>query len=231
MSFLQSHNWPGNVRELENVVRKSVLLAQSYTITVDHIQTALNKTSELAYSPTRAFGEYLDELLTAAQAGDISDAHARALETTERELFARAIKLAHGNQARAARWLGISRITMKAKLVQFGLELLAGDGQVFLHPRQAFLDLDDCFRCIFRHAPYALRQHLGCSPTGDVRAHIEVFRTGQVWNAPLTGDSALALPIPGRPQLPALLVREKDAEQLSVFRRAEIPVDVLDLGV
>jgi nitrogen regulation protein NR(I) len=121
MSFLQSHNWPGNVRELENVVRKSVLLAQSYTITVDHIQTALNKTSELVYSPTRAFGEYLDELLTAAQAGDISDAHARALETTERELFARAIKLAHGNQARAARWLGISRITMKAKLVQFGL--------------------------------------------------------------------------------------------------------------
>jgi DNA-binding NtrC family response regulator len=34
MSFLQSHNWPGNVRELENVVRKSVLLAQSYTITM-----------------------------------------------------------------------------------------------------------------------------------------------------------------------------------------------------
>jgi DNA-binding protein Fis len=102
-------------------VRKSVLLGQSYTITVDHIQAALNKTSELVYSPTRAFGEYLDELLTAAQAGDITDAHSRALETTERELFARAIKLAHGNQARAARWLGISRITMKAKLVQFGL--------------------------------------------------------------------------------------------------------------
>src|SRR6266567_2422749 len=67
MSFLHSHNWPGNVRELENVVRKAVLLAQSYTITVDHAQTALNKTSELVYSPKRAFGEYLDELLTSAQ--------------------------------------------------------------------------------------------------------------------------------------------------------------------
>jgi DNA-binding protein Fis len=43
------------------------------------------------------------------------------LDTAERELFARAIKLANSNQARAARWLGISRITMKAKLVQFGL--------------------------------------------------------------------------------------------------------------
>jgi DNA-binding protein Fis len=43
------------------------------------------------------------------------------LETAERELFTRAIQQAQGNQAKAARWLGISRITMKAKLVQFGL--------------------------------------------------------------------------------------------------------------
>jgi DNA-binding NtrC family response regulator len=121
MSFLQAHNWPGNVRELENVVRKALLLAQSYTITTDHVQTALNKASELEYCSSRAFGEYVDELLAAAQAGEISDAYARALDTAERELFARAIKLANSNQARAARWLGISRITMKAKLVQFGL--------------------------------------------------------------------------------------------------------------
>jgi DNA-binding protein Fis len=36
-------------------------------------------------------------------------------------LFGRAIRQAQGNQAKAARWLGVSRITMKAKLVQFGL--------------------------------------------------------------------------------------------------------------
>jgi DNA-binding protein Fis len=46
--------------------------------------------------------------------------HARLLETAERELFRQAIDLARGNQAKAARWLGVSRITMKAKLVQFG---------------------------------------------------------------------------------------------------------------
>ena len=63
----------------------------------------------------------MDELLAAARRGEITDAHARVLETAERELFTRAIQQAHGNQAKAARWLGISRITMKAKLVQFGL--------------------------------------------------------------------------------------------------------------
>ena len=43
------------------------------------------------------------------------------MEFAEQELFRRAIELARGNQAKAARWLGVSRITMKAKLVQFGL--------------------------------------------------------------------------------------------------------------
>jgi nitrogen regulation protein NR(I) len=121
LEFLQAQGWPGNVRELENVVRKSLLLAQTYTINLGHVQAALNKPSELAGSPARPFGEYVDELLAAARRGEINDAHARALETTEREIFTRAIQQAHGNQAKAARWLGISRITMKVKLVQFGL--------------------------------------------------------------------------------------------------------------
>lgn len=63
----------------------------------------------------------MDELLAAARRGDLSDAHARLLASAERELFARAIEQAQGNQAKAARWLGVTRVTMKAKLVQFGL--------------------------------------------------------------------------------------------------------------
>src|SRR5260370_40139600 len=86
-----------------------------------HARTELNRTSELTYSPARSFGDYVDDLLGAAQRGEIDDAYARIVGSAERELFTRAIKLAQGNQAKAARWLGISRITMKAKLVQFGL--------------------------------------------------------------------------------------------------------------
>ena len=121
VEFLQSQSWPGNVRELENVMRKVLLAAQGYTITLDHVRTALNKNSGETYSAMRPFGEYVDELLAAACREETTDIHARVLETAERELFARAIQQARGNQAKAARWLGISRITMKAKLVQFGL--------------------------------------------------------------------------------------------------------------
>jgi DNA-binding protein Fis len=36
-------------------------------------------------------------------------------------LISRAIELSQGNQALAARWLGISRLTLREKLFQFGL--------------------------------------------------------------------------------------------------------------
>jgi DNA-binding NtrC family response regulator len=120
MEFLQSHSWHGNVRELENVVRKALLLAQGYTVNEDHVRAALNKDSTLPASTSQPLGEYIGDLLAAAQRGETSDVHARILESAERELFRQAIALAQGNQARAARWLGVSRITMKAKLVQFG---------------------------------------------------------------------------------------------------------------
>jgi nitrogen regulation protein NR(I) len=121
LDLLQGQSWSGNVRELENVVRKALLLAQNYAISVEHVRAALNKTSDSTLSPARPFAEYIDELLAAAQRDELSDAHARVLEMAERELFARAIQAAQGNQAKAARWLGVSRITMKAKLIQFGL--------------------------------------------------------------------------------------------------------------
>ena len=43
------------------------------------------------------------------------------IEEMERELYTRAIQLAEGNQAKAARWLGVTRTTMREKLIRFGL--------------------------------------------------------------------------------------------------------------
>jgi DNA-binding NtrC family response regulator len=121
MELLQAQMWPGNVRELENVVRKALLHAQNYSINGDHVQAALSKAASGTYSAEKPFGEYVDELLAGARRGELGEVHANVLETAERELFGRAIQQAGGNQAKAARWLGVSRITMKAKLVQFGL--------------------------------------------------------------------------------------------------------------
>jgi nitrogen regulation protein NR(I) len=122
VEFLQAQPWPGNVRELENVTRKVMLLAQSYTISADHVRTALARISQALPPPgTKSLQSYADELIAAAQNGDLSDAHARMHEAADRVLFERAMEMAKGNQAKVARWLGISRLTLREKLIQFGL--------------------------------------------------------------------------------------------------------------
>ena len=43
------------------------------------------------------------------------------LAEAECEVITQAILLAQGNQAKAARWLGLSRLTLREKLKQLGL--------------------------------------------------------------------------------------------------------------
>src|SRR5262249_52472461 len=120
LDALCAQSWPGNVRELENVVRKVLLIAQGYTINADHVATALNRSRPSPGSVDQSLGEIVNDLLAAAQRGEFDDAHARLVQTAERALFTRAIEVAQGNQAKAARWVGVSRLTMREKLMQFG---------------------------------------------------------------------------------------------------------------
>jgi nitrogen regulation protein NR(I) len=120
LELLQSQPWPGNVRELENVTRKVLLLAQSYTISSEHVRIALSGINTQAPASNKSLDQYTEELLAAAQRGEVTDVHARFQALTERVLFSRAIELAGDNQSKAARWLGISRLTLREKLNQIG---------------------------------------------------------------------------------------------------------------
>jgi DNA-binding NtrC family response regulator len=121
VQYLQAQNWAGNVRELENVIRKVLLLAQGYTINLDHVRAASVRGAPKAEGSAQTLREQVEDLLAGAQRGEVDNACARLILTAEKELFSRAIELAHGNQARAARWAGVSRLTMREKLRQFGL--------------------------------------------------------------------------------------------------------------
>ena len=118
---MREQPWPGNVRELENVVRQALLLARGFVISADHIQQVLTRTAQSIPERQKALASYVAELLTHVHEGQEERLHARATEDLERELFGRAIRLAQGNQAKAARWLGVSRLTMREKLNRFGL--------------------------------------------------------------------------------------------------------------
>ena len=121
ISFLQGQPWPGNVRELENVVRQALLMARPFPISIDHAQQALARTRKPAATPQQTHGAYIADLLGRAQSGEVHNAYARMISDLEAELFKQAIQLAQGNQSKAARWLGVTRLKMREKLMQLGL--------------------------------------------------------------------------------------------------------------
>jgi len=120
LELLKTPPWPGNVRELENAVRKLLLLARGFPIKAEHVRRVLAPPAPPNVEQ-QTLRDMVTAALTSAQAGEIEDAHGRLLQALEQEIFSQAIQLAQGNQARAARWLGVSRITMREKLRQFGL--------------------------------------------------------------------------------------------------------------
>lgn len=132
MAWLLEQAWPGNVRQLENTLRQALLLSRGYPISRAHLESVADKSSEQpsATNASNSLETAIEEWLMAAKDGAEIDVHARAFEAMERVLFSRAIALAQGNQAKAARWLNVSRQTMREKLRAFGLK----DQSTVSHP-------------------------------------------------------------------------------------------------
>ena len=68
---------------------------------------------------------YVADLLARVQRGEEQNAYLKMIADLEPELFTQAIRLAQGNQAKAARWLGVTRLKMREKLIQLGLHPFA----------------------------------------------------------------------------------------------------------
>jgi DNA-binding NtrC family response regulator len=109
------------VRELENAVRQALLLARPFGITLNHVQQVLAKSRKPAAVASQTHAEYVADLLARVQRGEEQDAYMKMIADLEPELFTQAIQLAQGNQAKAARWLGVGRPRMREKLTQLGL--------------------------------------------------------------------------------------------------------------
>jgi DNA-binding NtrC family response regulator len=122
IAFLQGQPWPGNVRELENVIRQALLEARPFAISLEHVQRVLAKTRKPVKASQQTHAAYVAELLKRAQSGDLNDAYSRMITDLEPELFEQANQLAQGNQSKIARWLGVSRMKVREKISQFGLD-------------------------------------------------------------------------------------------------------------
>jgi nitrogen regulation protein NR(I) len=121
LAQLQADPWPGNIRELENIIRRLLLGARGLPIGEEAVRRALAARGT-GISPTaQPLAALAAELLAAARRGENNGAYAPLLAEAEREILTQAILAAEGNQSKAARWLGISRLTLREKLTALGL--------------------------------------------------------------------------------------------------------------
>jgi len=104
--FLGNYNWPGNVRELKNVTERAMILAEGDTLLMEHL-------------PIEILGQ-------ASKQGGVIEGirippEGISMEKVEEALVKQALKMANGNQTRAAKLLDISRDALRYRMQKFGL--------------------------------------------------------------------------------------------------------------
>jgi DNA-binding NtrC family response regulator len=119
LGALSRHTWPGNVRELQNVIERSVVLANGHErLGVDDLPAELQGLSVSDELPKGSFHD--------------------ALRGFKRELVRSALAMHNGNKLKAARELGISRCYLHRLLNQLSVAE-AGEGEAELQDK----DLDE----------------------------------------------------------------------------------------
>ncbi len=128
---LVAHDWPGNVRQLENIVRRALIDSRGMAISAATIRAAIEFAAGAAPdAPEGASGGlagYLRGRLEEAKNGEIPGAWESIVEDVERELYRQAVELSHGNQTKIAKWIGVSRLTVREKLNKYALFPKRGD--------------------------------------------------------------------------------------------------------
>jgi PAS domain S-box-containing protein len=93
MAALRRYDWPGNVRELRNVLERALILGRGEPIDVPHLSPEIQRGARTKTSSAR-------------------------LEDVERTHIQEILASVQGNRTRAAELLGISRSTLKRKLIE-----------------------------------------------------------------------------------------------------------------
>jgi len=124
VEMLQRCHWPGNVRELENVIQRATVMAKGDVI----VAADLPPLAASANSPAPPAPAAPDETKDMAALSRALFQWAREnpslkiLPAVERELIIQALLETKGNQARAAKLLGITRATLRKRVEKFHIK-------------------------------------------------------------------------------------------------------------
>lgn len=123
MQTLVDYPWPGNVRELQHCLHRATIFTRGFPIQTADLAPLLASGAEPgATGPPASVEEPIKELIRLYLDSYRGErAHEQLLERVEKTLLLEALQRTGGNQASAARLLGMARPTLHAKMQRHGL--------------------------------------------------------------------------------------------------------------
>lgn len=128
LNILCTYDWPGNVRQLENAVQRAITLSQGDKIFPDSLPPQIFKPGNGVSLP---FDDFLEEKLAdfvERQGGlETGNTYSMVMQFAEKLLLSLVLKKTLDNQVHASKLLGISRNTLRKKILQLKIPLSFND--------------------------------------------------------------------------------------------------------
>lgn len=145
LELVHQYNWPGNITELKSVLRRALIESRGTIIASDYLRQALSEpplrrpeplpaekpSAAPAWAPPAAAGptvspadvdwESFMASHTCDDRGGEAGLYAAAVEEMERGLIAALLRRTEGNLAQAARLLGMTRVSLRKKILKLDL--------------------------------------------------------------------------------------------------------------
>ena len=145
MALLSQYAWPGNLDELQSVLKRALIETKGTVVASDFLRATLRNPHDAAESLAATGGIVTNwhAFVDTRVARGAVDVYAAALGEMDRQLLGRVLESTGGNQARAAKILGITRGSLRKKIRTLGLALPQAALRSVVDDEDADNDTDD----------------------------------------------------------------------------------------
>lgn len=118
IKFFSSYDWPGNVRELENVLRRAAVVSSGDIININDIRLNSDPCKKNIPELSEVIEDVFDRVLSDKNNDGI---YRFIVSSAEKTIIEKALKITKGNQVQASELLGITRVTLRRKIQEYGI--------------------------------------------------------------------------------------------------------------